>query len=90
LLILQRFCFTNLQEGSPPETKVDLKTRDFSNPMFDAEPGDAAGAGSSSAAVLSPSAILQRSSPQIQIRQFDPNSEDSGKDTQTLVNEADC
>lgn len=55
--------------------------------MFEAEAGEA---GTSSVAVLSPSAILQRSSPQIQIRQFDPNADDSGKDTQTLVNEADC
>ena len=53
--------------------------------MFDAET-----AGTSSVAVLSPSSVVQRSSPQIQIRQFDANVEDSGKDTQTLVNEADC
>jgi low density lipoprotein-related protein 2 len=82
-----------MAQQSPPDTKIDLKSqRDFSNPMFEAggpDDGSTSTPSQSNIAVL-PTTILQRSSPQIQIRQFDPNAEDSGKDTQTLVNEADC
>lgn len=42
-----------------------------------------------SSAILAPSSIIQKSSPQIHIRhrELDPTSVDSGKDTQKLVEE---
>jgi low density lipoprotein-related protein 2 len=74
-----------------PESKIDMKTRDFSNPMFEAVEQQQSGSSTSPPpiAILPPSSVVQRSSPQIQIRQFEP-SEDTGKDTQNLVDEFDC
>ncbi|XP_065212523.1 low-density lipoprotein receptor-related protein 2 isoform X2 [Planococcus citri] len=90
-------------------TDFTSKSRDFSNPMYDALGGVDAniisdnGAGiyevplevtnnkiqEPSSAILAPSSIIQKSSPQIHIRhrELDPTSVDSGKDTQKLVEE---
>lgn len=47
-----------------------------------------------SSAILAPSSVIQKSSPQIHIRhrELDPSTVDSGKDTQKLVEEdkSDC
>lgn len=84
--------------SDPSDTKIDLKARDFANPMYEASTSDSLEVlpsssnsqfNSSNIAIL-PTTVVQSSSPQITIKQYDPNSEDSGKDTQTLVNEADC
>lgn len=90
-------------------TDFSSKSRDFSNPMYDALGGVDAniisdnGAGiyevplevtnskiqETSSAILAPSSIIQKSSPQIHIRhrELDPSTVDSGKDTQKLVEE---
>ncbi|CAG0879500.1 unnamed protein product [Darwinula stevensoni] len=82
-----------------------LGSRDFSNPMYDALDHMEAAVGSDamkgiyevpqekgasdSSAVITPSSVIQKASPQIQIRQreLDPTSVDTGKDTQQLVEE---
>lgn len=99
---------------------MGAKSRDFSNPMYDAlggEGGGGTGPGNGSgiyevpadvakskfntdagpepaSAILAPSSVIQRSSPQIHIRhrELDPTSVDTGKDTQKLVEEdrSDC
>lgn len=103
---------------------LSAKSRDFSNPMYDAlggEGGGGTGPGNGSgiyevpadvakskfsaddsvmaspepaSAILAPSSVIQRSSPQIHIRhrELDPTSVDTGKDTQKLVEEdrSDC
>ena len=73
------------------------KKHNFSNPMYEAMSGAEPPSAPSELpaepepphpAVLSPSSVLQRSSPTIQIRQkeLSPTS-DTGKDTQKLVEE---
>ena len=106
---------------------LGAKSRDFSNPMYDALGGESGGGvggtgpGNGSgiyevpadvakskfnadagvvsspepaSAILAPSSVIQRSSPQIHIRhrELDPTSVDTGKDTQKLVEEdrSDC
>lgn len=117
------------QRGEPMDVEYNLgdmstKSRDFSNPMYDAlggEGGGGTGPGNGSgiyevpadvakskfsaddsvlsspepaSAILAPSSVIQRSSPQIHIRhrELDPTSVDTGKDTQKLVEEdrSDC
>jgi low density lipoprotein-related protein 2 len=100
--------FVNDSNVTTPDNKYDLstssatKSRDFSNPMYDAieqsqtdvsgshlvEKGSVqSGSAEARAAVLTPSSVIQRSSPQIQVRQFDAMDDDTGKDTQNLVME---
>lgn len=80
---------------------ISSKNRDFSNPMY-----DALGSGGiyevpaelpkvePASAVLAPSSIIQRSSPQIhkRHREVNPATSDTGKDTQKLVEDdrSDC
>jgi len=82
---------------------ISSKNRDFSNPMYDAlgnmdssggiyEVPDlpkGKGVPEPASAVLAPSSVIQRSSPQIHVRHrdLDPVTSDSGKDTQKLVEE---
>lgn len=84
---------------------LNKKSRDFSNPMYDAVqsdshmtriydvPADAKEPSTHvepSSAVIAPSSIVHRTSPQLQIRrprELDPTHVDTGKDTQALVEE---
>jgi len=66
---------------------ISEKGGDFSNPLYEQSGSET----TKSVAILPPSAVLERSSPQIQIREFDVVTEDSGKDTQSLVtNDSQC
>ncbi|KAF7989294.1 hypothetical protein HCN44_007968 [Aphidius gifuensis] len=72
---------------------VGVKNRDFSNPMYDAVVLEATNGTSSSIyevpAEMKPSSIQHKEPPQLHLkrRELDPTNNDSGKDTQQLVEE---
>ena len=79
--------------SSSQQTKSDSSDFDFTNPVYDAvnnptPSSSSGGGGGGGAAAIIPTSVIQRSSPQIHIRQFDAVEEDSGKDTQNLILEA--
>ena len=89
-----------------PMEGVTETGKNFTNPMYEAMTGGDEASNASSyevpmktggdppppvMAVLSPSAMMQRSSPTLQLRrkELSPSSTDTGKDTQQLVVEED-
>lgn len=76
---------TGTDGGGIYEVPVDVSKLKGSNGDAVPEPASA---------ILAPSSVVQRHSPQIQIRhrELDPSSHDTGKDTQKLVEEdrSDC
>lgn len=66
---------------------VKSEASDFTNPVYDAVNSGGSSSSAGAAAII-PTSVIQRSSPQIHIRQFDAVEEDSGKDTQNLILEA--